>query len=280
MQKCPIYLYTNLFEVILDLDQNNRVHNIMYQRNLQVQKGLKNRIQIQFKNSDQKLLNVSSSTFVFSMFDGLTQKQLVRKNLSLIDVGTTSTKGLALLELSESDILDLDTGLYKFSVAQIDTDGGYQPTYANTYYGVSGQIEVRQDSYPVLTPSEEIVSFREQYNYDINALQYDYYTGNVPAHPEFNGNTALHTVAIYMTKFKGTIKIQGTLSNSPGQFADYSTIKTLTYTGFTGIDYANFNGVFSFIRIIYTPSKNPVTQRNDNTEIAYRGTVDKALYRS
>jgi len=280
MQKCPIYLYTNLFEVILDLDQNNRVHNIMYQRNLQVQKGLKNRIQIQFKNSDQKLLNVSTSSFVFSMFDGITQKQLVRKDLSIIDVGTTSTKGLALLELSESDTLDLDTGLYKFSVAQIESDGTYQPTYANTYYGISGQIEVRQDSYPVLTPSEEIVSFRPQYNYDLNAQQYEYYSGNIPAHPEFNGNTALHTVAIYMTNFKGAIKIQGTLSNSPGQFADYSTIQTLTYTGSTSIGYANFNGVFSFIRILVIPSKNPVTQRNDDTEIAYRGTVDKVLYRS
>ena len=280
MQKCPIYLYTNLFEVILDLDQNNRVHNIMYQRNLQVQKGLKNRIQIQFKNSDQKLLNVSTSTFVFSMFDGITQKQLVRKDLSIIDVGTTSTKGLALLELSESDTLDLDTGLYKFSVAQIDTDGTYQPTYANTYYGVSGQIEVRQDSYPVLTPSEEIVSFIPQYNYDLDAQQYDYYSGNIPAHPEFNGNTALHTAAIYTTNFKGTVKIQGTLSNSPGQFADYTTVQTLTYTGFTGVRYANFNGVFSFVRILFTPSKNPVTQQNNDTEIAYRGTVDKVLYRS
>jgi hypothetical protein len=280
MQKCPIYLYTNLFEVILDLDQNNRVHNIMYQRNLQVQKGLKNRIQIQFKNSDQKLLNVSSSTFVFSMFDNLTQRQLVRKDLSIIDIGTTSTKGLALLELSESDTLDLDTGLYKFSVAQIDSDGSYQPTYSNTYYGVSGQIEIRQDSFPVLTPSEEIVSFIPQYNYNVDEQRYEYYSGNIPAHPEFNGNTALHTVAIYMTKFKGTVKIQGTLSNSPGHFADYSTIKTLNYNGFTGIGYANFNGVFSFIRIIYVPTKNPVTGRNDNTEIAYRGTVDKALYRS
>ena len=285
MQKCPIYLYSNSITVILDLDQNTRTHNVMYQRELKIQKGLKNKVQLQFKNSDQKLLNVSTGSFVFSMFDDTSQRQLIRKDVSIVDNGiTTSTRGLALLELNESDTLDLDTGFYKFTVASY-SGGSYEPTYADTYYGISGTLEVRQDSYPTLKPSLELAAngyatgFQMTYNLDIGAQRYEYYSGNLPAHPEFNGNAALHTVAFYLTRFKGTVKVQGTLDNTPEQFGNYVTLATKVYTGLSGIDYVNFNGIWQYVRVIYIPDKNPVTQNNGNSETAYRGTFDKLLYR-
>ena len=80
-----------------------------------------------------------------------------------------------------------------------------------------------------------------------------------------------------MTKYKGDILIEGTLENSPSSFGNYAVISRKTYNGFTGIDYTNFNGVFSKIRIRYIPAKDPVTQRNNNT--TYAGTVDQVLFR-
>jgi hypothetical protein len=297
MQKCPVYLYPTSFEVLLDLDDNYRVHNIMYQRELKIQKGLKNKVQIQFKNSDQKLLNVSTGTYVFSMFDALNQQQLIRKELTILDAGSTATtyptKGLGLLELNESDTLDLDTGMYQFTVASVDSNGSYEPTYANTYYGVSGSIEIRQDSFPVLQPST-VVTNRQfeagiQYNHD--TLTWDFYSGNLRAHPEFNSNTALHTVAIYLNRFKGKLKIQGTLENNPGYFGNYADITDKTYTRtYNGIDYFNFNGVWSNIRIVFTPDKDmntmnyysPGSPNNPTPGSSYfpNGNIDKLLYRS
>jgi len=55
-------------------------------------------------------------------------------------------------------------------------------------------------------------------------------------------------------------------------------INTKTYNGFSGIDYTNFNGVFSKVRVRYIPAKDPVTQENNDP--AYSGTVDKLFYRS
>jgi len=285
MQKCPIYLYSNSFTVLLDLDNNTRINNVMYQRELQIQRGLKNKVQIQFKNSDQKFVNVSSGTYVFSMFDDINQRQVVTKPLEIIDAGTTSTRGLAQLTLSESDTLDLDLGKYKFTVAALDSDGSYTPTYANTYYGVSGTLELRQDSFPNLKPSVEVAGFGYSngfqmiYNADMNYQQYEYYSGNLEAHPEFNGSTALHTMAFYLTRFKGVVHIEGTQVNSPGFFGDYVTLSTKTYNGFTGVDYANVNGVWSFLRVKYIPTKNPGSNDNGNNETTYRGTFDKLLYR-
>lgn len=277
--KLPVYLYSNLFEVILDLDNNNRINQVMYQRDLKLQKGVKNKVQIQFKNSDQKLINVSTSSFKFVLFDTVNQRNLIEKVVTILDDGSTrALRGLGEVVFTESDLQNCESAYYKMGVMALDTDGSYVPTYANTYYGVGATIEVRHDLYPTLVPSQETKVFSMYYNADQNALQYEYYTGNLNAYPEFKSNTALHTAAIYMTRYKGRVLVEGTLETSPTTFGHYAIIKDTTYNGFTGIDYYNFNGIFSKIRIRYIPEKEPVSQLNNNT--AFAGTVDKVLYRS
>ena len=274
MQHLPIYLYDNTLDVILDLDPTTLgVHNVMYQRDLKIQKGIKNKIRVQFKNSDQKRIPISNTgTYVFSMFDAVNNRMLLQKNLTVLDDGVTiGLRGLAELSLLESDTLDLEVSEYQFTVKYQDpSDGTYLPTYSNTYYDVAGQIQVKQDAYPALQPSQEITAFNQVYNDSITA--YQYFSGNVYAYPEYNSNTALHTVAMYMTNYVGTVTIQGTLYNSPQSFGRYVNIATLTYNGYNGIDYKNFNGIFSYIRIMYQPTLDFM----GNTT----GTFDKVLYRS
>lgn len=295
--KIPVYLYANLSTVTLDLDNNNRIVQIMYQRDLTLQKGMKNKIQLQFKNSDQKLINVSTSSFVFVLFDAESQRNVIEKDVTIIDTGSTATtyasKGLGEVVLTESDLDACDSVYYKFGVKALDADGSYVPTYANTYYGISGTLEVKHDLYPTLQPSLEVSNntflSNVHYNADIGAQQYEFYSGNLNAHPEFSSNVALHTVAVYMTAFRGRVLIEGTLENDPTSFGNYAVLSDKTYTQFTGIDYTNINGVFSKVRIRYIPAKHPVHNSNDilavDTNVradilAYTGTVDKALYRS
>jgi hypothetical protein len=274
MQHLPIYLYDNTLDVILDLDPTTLgVHNVMYQRDLKIQKGIKNKIRVQFKNSDQKRIPISNTgTYVFSMFDAVNNRMLLQKNLTVLDDGVTvGLRGLAELSLLESDTIDLEVSEYQFTVKYQDpSDGTYLPTYSNTYYDVAGQIQVRQDAYPALQPSQEITAFNQVYNDSITA--YQYFSGNVYAYPEYNSNTALHTVAMYMTNYVGTVTIQGTLYNSPQSFGRYVNIATLTYNGYNGIDYKNFNGIFSYIRIMYQPTLDFMGNAT--------GTFDKVLYRS
>lgn len=277
--KLPVYLYPNLLELTVDLDQNNRINRIMYQRDLKLQKGIKNKIQLQFKNSDQKLLDVSTSSFVFVLFDTVNQRNLIEKEVTILDDGSTfALKGLGEVIFTESDLDNCESVQYKFLVKMLDTDNSYTPTYANTYYGVGGTVEVKHDVYPVLQPSQEVTRFSMYYNADETAQRYEYYTGNLNAHPEFSSNVALHTAAVYMTKYKGRVIVEGTLENSPVTFGNYAVIGNFYYNNFSGIDYYNFNGVFSKVRVRYIPDKNPITDQNNDT--VYAGTVDKVLYRS
>ena len=247
----------------------------MYQRDLTIQKGIKNQVRIQFKNSDQKRVSISNTqTFVFSMFDAITQRLIVEKELEVLEVNT-ATRGLALLTLTESDTLDLDKSSYQYSVKLLDADGTYTPTYTNTYYGMAGTLHLSNDVFPVLKDSTVISSLLKTFN--AGTSLYEHKSGDIYAYPEFNGNNALHTVAFYLTGFKGTVYVQGTLDNSPTGDGSYSTLETLVYNGFTGIDYLNFTGVYTYIRIMYIPTKGPIDTDNDNP--AFFGIFDKALYR-
>lgn len=278
MQSLPIYLYSNTLDVTLDLDPTVKgVNRVMYQRDLKVQKGIKNKIRIQFKNSDQKRIVINSEdVYVFSLFDATNQRLLIEKQLTILDDGTTlATRGLAELVLTESDTLNLDVSDYQFSVKKQDTDGTFLPAYSNTYYGVAGFLKVAQDVYPMLQPSQEIVSFEPVY--DDTIQKYQYRSGNIYAYPEYNSNTALHTAAAYLTNYKGTIKVEGTLYNSPASFNRYVTISTKSYNGFTGIDYFNFNGIFSYVRFTFIPDVAPGESNNNNPD--YYGSFDKVLYR-
>lgn len=277
MQFLPIYLYANKLDVTLDLDATIRgVNQVMYQRDLTIQKGIKNQVRIQFKNSDQKRISISNDQiFIFSMFDAINQRLIVEKELD-VQTETTSTKGVALLTLTESDTMDLDKSSYTYSVKVKDTDGSFTPAYANTYYGMNGTIHLSNDVYPVLKDSTEIVSFNATFNADTRL--YEHKSGNIYAFPEYNGNTALHTMALYMTAYKGTVLIQGTLDNTPNSDSNYSTLDTRVYTGFTGVDYANFNGVFTYVRVVYIPATAPAESNNNNP--SFFGSFDKVLYRS
>lgn len=279
--KLPVYLYANLYEIVLDLDNNNRINRIMYQRNLTLQKGVKNKIQLQFKNSDQKLLSVTNKTFVFILYDNTTQRQVIEKIVTILDDGTTyALKGLGEVVLTESELEQCIAPFYTLCVKAQDTDGSFLPTYANTYYTAGATVEIKTQMYPALVPSQEITAFTVTYNYDLDAQQYEYYSGNIHANPEFNSNSALHTMAVYMTNYRGIVLIEGTLENSPMDFGNYAIISQKTYNQFTGIDYTNFNGIFSKVRVRYIPSKNPATLHNGENEVAYHGTVNKAIYRS
>jgi hypothetical protein len=280
MQSLPIYLYPNKIDVILDLDPTTLgVNQVMYQRDLKIQKGVKNQIQIQFKNSDQKRINVSDAgTYLFNMFDAVNQRLLLTKPLRVLDNGATlSLRGLAELTLYPSDTASLPVSDYTYSVTYKDSDGYSVAAYSNSYYGINGTVHLQEDVYPKLSPSFEATSFLR--TRDTNTNLFYYPSGNIYANPEYHSNNlALHTMAIYMTNYRGTVTIQGTLSNQPDYTNWYSNIKVLTYNKFTGIDYFNFNGIYTYIRCIHTPATAPGDSTNDSPN--YFGSFDRLLYRS
>lgn len=280
MQKLPVYLYTNLFSVTLDLDNNRGFNQIMYQRPLKIQKGVKNTVQLQFKNSDQKLINISTGTFFLNVYEPNENKRLViSKPLTVLDAGSTATvyetKGLASVDITPQDTLGMDAKNYTFAIVRRENSGDISPTYANTYYDIAGTLELKEEIFPTPNPSIEVTTFQRVYN--STTLLWEYNSGNLRTYPDNQNRAGLITAAYYLNNFKGVVYLEGTLENSPGTFANYSIIDSQTYaTNLSGIRYVNANGKFTHLRVRFVPASSVL----DGIVPYPNGYLDKVLIRA
>ena len=242
MNKLPVYLYSNVLNVILDLDQNKGIHKIMYQRKIKIQKGFKDIIQIEFKNSDQKPISITGSDYYLDLIDN-TGKQFVlnqSKKLDIIEViGTDSTitsKGIASVTFDPFDTIDLQATSYKFVIKRDNGDGTFTPAYSNTYYGITGDIEIAEDGFPVGYPIQTVtmknLEAGKEYDRTFGHMGYIFCTGWLRPVVRATSTATNSSAIITLASFQGSITVEGTLDNSPspaGQ-ANAQTFIVTTYT--------------------------------------------------
>jgi hypothetical protein len=239
----------------------------MYQRKLKIQKGFKDSIQIQFKNSDQKPVSLTTATtYWFDMIDSDGRKLVLSKPLTLLDDGvTTSTRGLSLATFEPVETVNLTAGSYKFIVKKDNEDGTFTPAYSNTYYGITGEVEIVEDGYPLGYPIRTIdikkLESGKQYDRSPMVMGYTFVSEWVRpvVEPTTLGTTS--TAMVTLSSFAGTITIEGTLDNDPspsGQAnAQVSTITTYTsVTPTQGIIQLSWSNIYTAVRFTVAPKRD------------------------
>jgi len=275
MHKLPIYIYETGYTLFSDLDGAVRQgYTPMYQKDIQVVKGVTNTLKFTVKNQDQKPLDISGETLTFNLVNKETGAVHLQTPCVTVDDGSTvATRGVATLTLTESDTASLVSKFYKFSVTRTIGGSGNHVTYANTYYEVAGTIEIVDHVYPAFTDSTELP------NTDfVRPLTSDFYrpSGQVTeyissiydAQPEYKRNGALHTLTHYSTSYTGTITVQATLDSQVTSDTSWVDLTTVNLTSSDSIGYQNITGVYNYFRLKHLPD-------NSNT-----GTLDKVLVRS
>ena len=260
MQTVQRYLITNTIFVYQSgyHGRNSKV----YDRRLKIYRGVRNPVTFTFKNEDQKRQDITGKTYQFNLIDTESKKAVLQRYLRILDDGSTiSSKGNAIVEITEGDLLDLDNKFYEYSINEIKTDGSTIVTYADTSYVSAGTVELLDGAYPQFLPSIEINSFT------VSTGPLENTSSGINADPGKNNNSALHTIAVYSTGFTGRVKIQGTMVTTSALDSDYFTIANLDITSNDTVTHLNFNGVYQYVRFSYGNT-------GDNT-----GTVDKILYR-
>jgi hypothetical protein len=284
MNILPVYLYSNLLGVILDLDQNGRIHKIMYQRTIKLQKGFENTVRIQFQNSDQKPVSISSGTFYMDLLDTEGRQSVldVSKPITVLETtsGTTVTnKGVASITFNAEDTIKLTAGNYKFIIKKT-TDGGqtYTPAYANTYYGITGDIQLVEDGFPVGYPIQTVdlkeLETNKEFDRTFGNMGYMFVSGWLRPVVRPTTDPTTSTAHITLASFVGDITVEVTQDKSPSaqghanaQFTTATTFSTSTVTH--GIQTLTWNGPYSAVRfrvrpkndvmgINYYPTGNPV----------------------
>ena len=296
MNKLPVYLYSNKLDVILDLDQTTGIHKIMYQRKLKIQKGFKDSIQIQFKNSDQKTVSVSTGTYWFDMIDASGRQLVLSKPLTIIDDAvTTSTRGLAVATFDPIDTINVEAASYKFIVKKDNGDGTFTPAYSNTYYGITGEVEVVQDGFAIGYPVQtvDIKRLETTKEYDRNPGDMGYFFTSDWMRPIVRPTTTATTSSALITlaSFAGTITVEGTLDNNPSG-AGHANAQVFTATSYVsstpvqGTIQLTWNGAFTAVRfkikpdrdgigVNYYPTGNPIGSQTNKWP---SGFVDQIQY--
>jgi hypothetical protein len=266
MQTVSRYLLSQL--VIAYVSGYHGRNSKVYDRRLTLHRGVNNPITFTFKNEDQKAQDITSKTYELNIIDSESKKAVITKTLTVLDDGSTvSTKGDASCTITEGDLLPLDAKFYNFAVKEVKSDNSREVTYSDTGYAAAGTIELLDGAYPEFVASTSVSSFTA------SGGPLTYTSGAIGARPGINNNKALHTIAVYTKNFSGTLRVQGTMSASPGA-SDYFDITlegqgspTNTFSDSTTVTNFNFTGVYHSVRFSWG---------NDSGNT---GVIDKILYR-
>jgi hypothetical protein len=259
MQKLIGYLIDQKQTVVYSPDSTVEHRNrTVYSRPLKAYRGIKNTLQLQLKDSDQKPVVITGKTFVFNILNPSTYVVILSKT------GTISNANLGKVDflLTDSDLRNTDANMYTYSVHELNADGTRSVVYGGDNYEAGGTIEIIDGVYNEFRPSTELKVLSDAVG---TGTQTTRYTSAANSCPELNQNKALHTAQYYLDGYTGTITVQATMDDVSNLLsANWVDVTSNTYTSKTGNEYVEFTGVFTAVRF---------------KDVKTLGTLTKVLYR-
>jgi hypothetical protein len=259
MQFTPRYLVNNRINIVANVAGFVTEYRPVYQRQLQVYKGIDNVLQFKLLNAEQKPIPVETYTPKFVVFDE-NQNMIIERSCTLVPGDDSAAmRGLFTVTITENDLLNVKDQFLHYNIYLVDEYGTKSLTYTDAHFGNSSVIKVSSNAFPAPKASKEM-SFLPDNGVWVTT------STDSSAEPGINGNEALHTVAIYPNGFVGDIVIQATLDNQIENGVAWADIATITLTGTeTEPVSTNFNGVYSFVRL-----RTSVDPTNTITKILIR----------
>ena len=258
MQLVPRYLVNNRTTIIANEAGFITEYRPVYQKHIQVFKGIQNTLEFKVLNADQKPIDLSGYTPKFQAFDESKRLIIEHDGEQVTSDGSTPIKGVFKIVITENDILNVKDQYLSYNIHLVNANQEAVLTYTDTHFGMNGVIHISSEAMPgplatILAPV--FVQFDQEW-----------ITTEIMAEPAINGNEALHTAAIYTNLFAGNITIQATLDNQVTNASDWSDVTTVSFNGTeTEPTPVNFNGVFSFLRF-----KSDTDPTNTITKILVR----------
>jgi len=253
MQLIPRYLYKNEVDVISnDIGFVVEYRNV-YSRNLNVYKGVDNKIQFRMLNADQKPVSIHGQVIEFEAFDDEKDQVLVYEATIQDDGSTRATRGQFYITITENDLLNIPSQYLSYTIYQREQCDERVVTYSDRNFGACGTIYVSDCAHPTIRSSTLVENWMQ--------VGDEWMAGSdnsdkITAMPKLNKNEAQHTVQFFTDAYNsngyvGNVTIQGTLDNQIDGSNDWYTIDTVTFDGSEERPvFANFKGVYSYLRFV------------------------------
>lgn len=249
MYSTPVYFYIPRHTVVMYTGASNRRYEIVYAKNITLNKGVVNQIQFEFLNQDQKPIDVTGTNISFRLIsnDGSTV-HLTKQVDSTYSAGQVlPIKGITQLTVLATELEGIDPQNCSYSLS-INNNGELYPIFVNADAAARGVAKVVDSVLPSFTPSRpvSIPSHPPLVNLGPTIT---YYSSVVEG--STNPTTTIQFVA---TDFVGTAIVQG--NTSAGADTEWYDIDTHEYTGVSMTSGYSVNGLHPFIRLKFTNVSN------------------------
>jgi len=287
MQNLPVYLYPNKTDVLVDSDNGTRgAYNAMYQRELKIQKGLKNKVQLQFKNSDQKPIRILAAT---------TTSDFVSSNTFILSVSNTASIAVGMAPSINSTLTYFQGGTFVSDIGSgtvtintqnpvynpeineflspllLDISTGTQITFGNSFTFnmfdsinnnllISKSVDILDDGVSTATRGLALLTLNEN---DTRELETTSYTFGITQVDEEGANLATYSNVYY--GINGTLQLTADLYPMPRATTEV-------------IKFANYYNRNSLKYDFYSPNLRAYPEQNQVTTLAlylnkFKGTI-------
>ena len=255
-----------LFAVFPDVETGNK-RNYPMENNSQI-KLYKNSAQtllLEVRSLSRKFLTVTDRDFYLNIIDVNQGCLAFRRIAAVVDPNL----GRLSFSFDASDLDNLYSGIYSYSVSTIDQTGNETFLFLDQSGGASSSIEIIDKAMPAFVPSTIATVFQNRID-----MMSNYWTSSTyPGAGQSNFSEGLHTIAVYCTDFTGKFVVQGSLAANPTDTDWFNVVITnydyFYFTNFTGIESFNFIGPLLWVRFVYYP--DPINNTGSLDQVLYRG---------
>jgi len=242
MQKITSYLYPNRIQLTADLTTHQTEWRIVYQRKFKIYKGLDNELLLDFKNAEQKRIDVSDKTIKMVLMDQLDQE------IYTTNVVHSATPGLATVTIPSTAVSYLAPQFLKYTIYIQNANGSKSPVYGDTQFGVTGTMDLLGGAMPTSLPVLIIDTFNYLEDTSVTPIVVYWYSEAVEINQP-NDRSSVQSVAFdfYFTNLDADIEVQFTDDVVVSTATEWRTVDSFSITPattsitrtYTGEDYSN-----------------------------------------
>jgi len=244
MNSTNIYIYKQTQVAILiqpgiPSSASNLRYKAVYAKNLILHKGVDNILQIWFKNTDQKKVDITGLAFTFRLISKNTEELLLETRLTNININ----KGYTEVFVTEQQLASIPAQHAYYSI-ELDNGTLSLPAFVDEQGGGRGVCDVVDSVYPKHIVSKNIkpLQVMQQPTLEYIQLTEEYQTSV----------QSLHTFQIDIIDYDGIMQFQGAVDDAN---VWYDINAAIPLSG-TGSGMYNIAGFHPKIRIKFTSAVN------------------------
>lgn len=242
MYSTAVYNFIPRQQVVVYSGDSTRRYKLVYAKNLNLNKGVDNKIQFQFLNQEQKPVDITGKEISFRLISYDGTEVLLRKALTPL----LPLTGLANLIVTAAELINIDTQYCSYSLEIPDGDLDVA-VFVDSEAGARGQIQLVNSVLPSHIPSQTITIPSHE---PVSNVGVTYYSSIVNT----KGNSVV-TFQSHVANYSGNVQIQGSTAQAIGW---YNIGPTNTFTQETATFGYTVEGFHPYVRLQFVSTGGEV----------------------